>query len=322
MQPGQPNSSTAASNSGLPPVEPPSGRFIAQLFVVPGLIVLVVVMVLMGLFYLTSRQSPEYFLRQLDSDNADIRWRGAADLAQILKRPEAGSLRWKADSHFALELAQRLRTSLDELYRTEKETAEQITRTEQQAQAAGRAPSPAEIDAAWRKVATLRNHVSFLASALGDLHVPVGVPLLAEMCMREQSPDLKGNTLQRRKALWSLANLGANTRGFTRLPAEKQAEILAALRAEGAGSEARAAWARTALFYLDGSGGSETAIVHVDVVLARCAEAQDRYLREQVALAFNFWDGPLAEPTLLKLARDDGHGTSIGVVGLDNGVFE
>src|SRR5947209_911829 len=226
MQPGQPNSSTAASNSGLPPVEPPSGRFIAQLFVVPGLIVLVVVMVLMGLFYLTSRQSPEYFLRQLDSDNADIRWRGAADLAQILKRPEAGSLRWKADSHFALELAQRLRTSLDELYRTEKETAEQ------------------------------------------------------------------------------------------------QAEILAALRAEGAGSEARAAWARTALFYLDGSGGSDTAIVHVDVLLARCAEAQDRYLREQVALAFNFWDGPLAEPTLLKLARDDGHGTSIGVVGLDNGVFE
>src|SRR4051794_40116275 len=97
MQPG-PSNPVPAPEPGLPPVEPPSGRFIVQLFVVPGLIVLVVVMVLMGLFYLTSRQSPEYFLRQLDSDNADIRWRGAADLAQILKRPESGSLRWKADA--------------------------------------------------------------------------------------------------------------------------------------------------------------------------------------------------------------------------------
>src|ERR1700730_18432426 len=103
----------AVTTPGLPPVVPPSGRFIVQLFVVPGLIVLVVVMVLMGLFYLTARQSPEYFLRQLDSDNADIRWRGASDLAQILKRPESGSLRWKADAHFALELAERLRLSLE-----------------------------------------------------------------------------------------------------------------------------------------------------------------------------------------------------------------
>ena len=104
MQSGDSDSAPppAAPAEGLPTVEPPSGRFIVQLFLVPGLLVLVVVLVLMGLFYLTSRQSPEYFLRQLDSDNADIRWRGAADLAQILKRPEAGSLRWKADAHFAL----------------------------------------------------------------------------------------------------------------------------------------------------------------------------------------------------------------------------
>jgi hypothetical protein len=314
MQTGQPPPSTVpSSNPGLPPVEPPSGRFIAQLFVVPGLIVLVVVMVLMGLFYLTSRQSPEYFLRQLDSDNADIRWRGAADLAQILKRPEAGSLRWKADAHFALELAERLRASLDELYRLEKETGAQIARMEQQEKAAGRSPSPAEIDAAWRKVAPLRNQVSYLASALGDLHVPVGVPLLAEICTRDQSPDLKGNTMQRRKALWSLANLGANTRGFCNLTADKQAEVLAVLREEAAGTQVRAGWARTALHYIAPSAAVTGDVVHVDAVLARCADAEDRYLREQVALAFNFWDGPLAEPTLLKLAHDDGHGTLIGV---------
>jgi hypothetical protein len=125
---------------------------------------------------------------------------------------------------------------------------------------------------------------------------------------------LKGNTLQRRKALWSLANLGANTRAFRTLPSEKQAEILDVLREETAGAQPRAGWARAALAYLDPATAKADGVVRVDEVLARCAEAPDRYLREQVALAFNFWDGPLAEPTLLKLARDDGHGTLVSVV--------
>jgi hypothetical protein len=315
MQPQESHSvhPPAESAQGLPAVEPPSGRFIVQLFLVPGLLVLLVVLVLMGLFYLTSRQSPEYFLRQLDSGNADIRWRGASDLAQILKRQGGGSLRWKADTHFSLELAQRLRTSLDELHNAEKETQAHLGQLAQKAKAAGGSLSDAETDAAWRKLAPLRNHVSFLASALGDLHVPVGVPLLAEICLREDSPDLKGNTLQRRKALWSLANLGANTRAFSKLPSENQAEALDALREEARGAEPRAAWARTALAYLQPGSGSPERVVRVDEVLARCAEAPDRFLREQVALVFNFWDGPLAEPTLLKLANDDGHGTRLTV---------
>jgi hypothetical protein len=304
MQSGQSNGTAppSAAEPGLPPVEPPSGRFIAQLFLVPGVIVLGVVLLLMAVFYLTTWRTPEYYLQQLDSDNADIRWRGASDLAQILKRPESASLRWKADSHFALELAERLRGSLDELARSEKEIGDKVARL-----------PAAEQDAAWRKIASLRNHVSYLASALGDFLVPVGLPLLAEMTLRADSPDVKGNTLQRRKALWSLANLGANTRGFAKLPSEKQAEVLQTLRAEAAGASPRAAWAGTALFYIDPTAPDSPAVVHADQVLARCAEAADRYLREQVALALNFWDGPLAEPTLLKLAADDGHGTLLRV---------
>ncbi len=54
-------------------------------------------------------------------------------------------------------------------------------------------------------------------------------------------------------------------------------------------------------------------MVRVDEVLARCARAQDRYLREQVALAFNFWDGPQKLPTLVALQNDDGHGTLLAV---------
>src|SRR5438309_1502380 len=94
---------------GLPPVQPPSGRFIAQLFVIPGLIIFVVVVLIIGSKMLVTRErEPGHFLVQLDSDNADIRWRGASDLAQILKRPEPATLRWKADAKFALDLTERL----------------------------------------------------------------------------------------------------------------------------------------------------------------------------------------------------------------------
>src|SRR5207248_10997179 len=110
--------------SGLPPVQPPSGRFIAQLFVIPGLIILVVVLLIVGSNMLVKRdREPDHFLVQLDSDNADIRWRGASDLAQILKRPEPATLRWKADAKFALDLAERLDLAFQRLLDREKAIA-------------------------------------------------------------------------------------------------------------------------------------------------------------------------------------------------------
>jgi hypothetical protein len=296
---------------GLPPVEPPSGRFIAQLFLVPGLIVLGVVLALIAVFYLTKAgHTPEYFLRQLDSDNADIRWRAASDLAQIIKRPDKDSLRWKTDAAFALDLAERLRRALDELQKAEQELQEKIARL------------PAEErEANWRRLAPLRHHVSYLAAALGDFHVPVGVPLLGAVAEREQAADAKGNVLRRRQALWALANLGANTKRFQKVPAEQQADVLAALKREAAGtSPHRAAWARTALYYLDRSALSSDVladVVRVDEVLATCSRSEDRNIRELVAMAFNFWDGPQAEPTLLRLAHDDGHGTLLRVTEAD-----
>jgi hypothetical protein len=288
-------------------VTPPSGRFIAQLFVVPSLIVLVAVLLLLGFRYATNTgHSPDYFLKQLDSDNPDIRWRAASDLAQILKRPEKESLKWKADAAFALDLARRLATALDDLATAEQEAAKR---------SAG-LTDPAEKEAAWRKLATQRNHVSYLAAALGDFHVPVGAPLLCAMAERADSPDVSGGTLRRRQSLWALINLGEHTRGFAKLPPEQQAEVLAVLRSEASGSNARrAGWARTALHYLDKTATAESTdgVVRVDEVLARCADAQDRNVRELVAMAFNFWDGPLAESTLQRLAHDDGHGTLVRV---------
>src|SRR5687767_8350582 len=102
-------SDTGKPAPGLPPVQPPSGRFIAQLFLVPGLIILGVVLILLAFSYWTKHsRDPGYFLQQLDSDNADVRWRGASDLAQILKRGEPAALRWKGDPKLALDLTGRL----------------------------------------------------------------------------------------------------------------------------------------------------------------------------------------------------------------------
>src|SRR5262245_39234907 len=90
---------------GLPPVQPPSARFIVQLFLVPGLIVVVAVLIYLGSSYLVrSSQTPESYLRDLDSSNRDIRWRGAHDLAQVLKRPE--SLALASNPGFALDLTE------------------------------------------------------------------------------------------------------------------------------------------------------------------------------------------------------------------------
>jgi hypothetical protein len=279
---------------GLPPVQPPSGRFIAQLFVIPGLIIFVVVLLYIGTNLMVQHErEPAQFLAQLDSDNPDIRWRGAADLAQILKRPEPATLRWKADAKFALDLADRLDQAFQRIVKEEH------------------AGPDKDKDLPWHRLGKDRDLVSFLASALGEFHAPVGAPVLCAILKHDKSPDEKGNKLQRRKALWALMNMGENARGFAKMPAEKQQSLLAALKEEAAGSGPRSDQARTALYYIDKTALSsgDTGVVKVDETLAFSATAEDRFLRQLTAMAFNFWDGDLAVPTLLKLSKDDGHGT-------------
>src|SRR5438128_11680673 len=105
---------------GLPPVRPPSGRHVAQLFLVPGLIVGGAVAILLGFSWLAGgSRTPDQFLKNIDSANADIRWRAASDLAQVLKRDETLA----SDPAFALRLAERLQKALDELDRLEQDKA-------------------------------------------------------------------------------------------------------------------------------------------------------------------------------------------------------
>jgi HEAT repeat protein len=231
-------------------------------------------------------------LKRLDDDNADVRWRGASDLAQVLKRKESINLR--TDCQFALGLAERLRTALEDLQREEKSIHEKIKDKKEEVQ-----------NRAWKKLDSQRNHVRFLAAALGDFPFAVGLPLLAELALNDKGLDFKGNTLLRRQAVWAIGNLGQNNKSFGQYPPDTQVAIVQALKKEAGKTGSRGEWAATALHYL---GHPQSKPVEADQVLAQCAKAEDRYLRAQVALALNFWDGELTEPTLLLLSRDSGFG--------------
>lgn len=317
-------------SQGLPPVTPPSGRFIAQLFLVPGLIVAVAVLLVLAFSMLVGNtQSPDYLLSKLDSNNDDVRWRGASDLAQTLERKENVELR--SNAKFALDLCDRLRRALADLTATEKAVAEQIKSVPEQ-----------DKEKMWRRLDPKRSMVMFLTSALADFNMPVGAPLLCELALREESPDVKHNAHLRRMAVFALGNLGENLKAFAGLPGVKQTAILGELRKEAGGSKERAAWARTALYYLQWKAANSKdsaarisavvaakgqpldaltsaaipsttpeGVVLVDHVLARCARADDPALREFVAWVLGFWNGDLVEPTLLMLARDNGHGATI-----------
>ena len=79
------NSELPTSSESLPPVEPPSAKFIVQLFVVPGLIVATIVGVWLLFGKLASaEQDWQALLADMKSSNEHRRGRGAMGLAQAL----------------------------------------------------------------------------------------------------------------------------------------------------------------------------------------------------------------------------------------------
>lgn len=277
---------------GLPPVVAPSGRFIVQLFLVPGLIVAVAVAVLLGFSWLASgNRSPAAFLRDLDSSNIDIRKRTASDLAQVLKRDDG--LATNVD--FGLQLVTRLRQAVGDLDRAEAAGVpdSSASRTEDQ---------------------NRRWYVQFLIASVGNLMTPVGGPALADLARKGAGRDPTTDAMVRRQAVWALASLGEALQRFDKLPEERKAAVLEALdRAADGNPGEQATWARKAAAAL-----RKQAPLGAVAALAECANADDPFLRQQVALALTFWGGTpdedrLAEATLLKLAHDDGHGTAVKV---------
>jgi hypothetical protein len=159
-----------------------------------------------------------------------------------------------------------------------------------------------------------RWYAQFLIASVGNLMTPVGGPVLTDLARNGVGKDPKVNAMVRRQAVWALASLGEALQRFDQLPEERKTAVLADLdRAADTAPGEQATWARRSAAAL-----RKQASLGVVEALKECAAADDPFLRQQVALALSFWGGTpqedkTAESVLLKLARDDGHGTAIKV---------
>lgn len=162
----------------LPPVTAPSASFLLQLFVIPAIIVLVIVVVWTLLNRLAHiGGGPEDYIDALRRNNP-VRWQAAASLADDLRR--TGST-LRHDEQFAAKLATLLSDELDKSEELEKSSSVE---------------SETEV--------RLR---AYLASALGEFEVPAGLPVLIRAAGSQTAP---GQLEARLAALEALAVLASH----------------------------------------------------------------------------------------------------------------
>jgi hypothetical protein len=305
MHPEAPSAPNSLPPDGLPPIKPPSGKFIAQLFLVPLLIALAVVglfYTLQGMFGLGGLHTAEQYLRSFDQTNADVRWRAAQELAQVLPRDD----KLATDAKFALELAERLRQALNDGLAGEKRFAELTSKSSTANEDEKKALAKARDD-----LEASRKYADYLAASLGGFALPVGVPLLKEMALKDTAQEPRALALRRRQAVWALANLGMNLKRFDNLSEAQQDAALETLRDESSGTGERGKWAKAALERMnDRRAGVERGLGDDFLTLA---DADDPWLREMTAHALNFWEGTpqekgRIEDVLLRLSYDSGSG--------------
>jgi hypothetical protein len=298
-----PGNTTTAPNgqppAGLPPVVPPSGRHIAQMFVVPALIVAVIVFLwLCARWFIAGQSEPSKMVADLSDGNAEVRWRAANELAQHLMRDESLA----SDPKLALELSELLRKRLDEYDDAVKPQKEGAATTSH------------------KEMVERRKDVQFLVACVGNLMLPTGSDLLCKVITRGNGTDEKGGVMLRRDAVFSLGNLGNNLARLEKLSEDRRAEIIETLEAELAAKPSGDAkrWTENSLDHLQAvQAGRQPSSHGVIAALADAAadsgDDSDPFLRELVAHALNFWHGTASEEeqidaTLVKLSHDDGNG--------------
>ena len=315
--------------AGLPPVAPPSGKLMLQLFLVPGLIVAVLVVFwLLGGWIFGVSYSKESFLSRLKDPNAEVRWRAAENLAQVLLRDDALA----SDGEFARQLALLLEKTRDASRPAEEGYAERV-----------KTLSKEDAKAEQAKLEPDRNFVSYLSACLGGFMVPVGAPVLKELATQDRGIEPKALALQRRQAVWALANLGENLKRFDKLSGPQKDAVLDQMRvalwdAAGGGDRQEflklsadqkdaalakldapaqsqhADWLRDALRCLrERSQGVDNDMGVGDALIACSRDRDDPNLRELSAFAMNFWRGDDAanarmEKALVALIQDAGEG--------------
>ncbi len=292
------------SAKGLPVVVPPSGKFIAQLFLVPFLIVTLVVCFLITINWLVGgARSPKDFLDKLDSANPEVRWRGAEELAQYLQREESLA----ANPAFASELCERLQSAVKELASQERELAEF---KKQQ-------PDASSLERRTKAFQQTENYVLYLSSCVASSLIPVGAPLLGDMAANSGGADAQAAAQRRRWAMWNLGKLGDNVSRFDNLKPEQQDAIIAVLAEQAANpSSSRASLAEKARNYERGPQAHSLQALGLEKDFIEAASDPDAFLRQLTALALSFWEGTpqeneRIEEVLLRLTHDNGHGEDL-----------
>jgi hypothetical protein len=208
MSKATPTPPSVSAEEMLPPVQPPSASFLIQLFVIPGLIVLLMVLVWMLVNWLPQMgNDAETNIKALDGSGAN-RWQAAVNLANLLRGDKNGELKGNPD--LAAKLADKLGHELD----------------------AGRTSE----DAVLLRV--------YLATALGEFQVDAGLPVLVRAIREDEPTDVQPSL--RVAATRAVAVLSNNLRRTTGKPitdGDAVAAVIEASRADGSLLRSTAAFA-------------------------------------------------------------------------------
>jgi hypothetical protein len=180
MSDSNPDRKPISPNDALPPVEPPSAAFLVQLFLIPGIIVGVIVLVWVMFNWIAHSGSgdPQEYVEALRRNSSDV-WQKAEILAEMLRNDRRNEL--KSNPTLAGDLAdildQRIATGdMDE--------------------------------------ASVNLRV-YLSSALGQFNTPAGLPALLKAASTNRSD---AELPVRRAALDAIGSLAANVQATTNAP--------------------------------------------------------------------------------------------------------
>lgn len=226
MSPATPTPPSVLPDESLPPVQPPNAGFLVQLFVIPGLIVLVMVLVWTLIKWLPQMgNDAETNVKALEGSGAN-RWQAAVNLANLLRGDTTGEL--KRNEELAGRLAAKLRQEISD------------ARTGEDAQ-------------------LLR---VYLATALGEFHVATGLPVLVAAINTEESADSQPSL--RAAAVRAVAVLSSNLKKVSGDPVTDSAAVAAVISASREDDSLLRTTAAFALGEIGGSAADERLRVLLD----------------------------------------------------------
>jgi hypothetical protein len=283
MAADDPSANGQPDDGALPPVEPPSARFIVQLFLVPLILVGVFGAAIYFLFgWLgVGAADPQTLMDRLEShSDLDVRWMAAQDFAQVLPRDEA----LRSDIGAALRVCGILQREMQH-------------------------PPPLPDDD------EQRDFLKYLPGAVAAFRVPVGVPLLQEIVAANVDRlDSEGHRIRLYNALGALGAAGSRLKEYDDFPEAEKDRIRTELQNEAGGAGDRAAWARLALEFLkerQAHAGKATEADRRDVygiaaTLTPAVRAPDELTRKYAIVALGNWHEAGVEGLLRELTGENG----------------